>query len=219
MRKSVITLTLLLLIAFQSQGQQKINFSVFFDPSINWMQSDVKEITSDGSKLGFDAGLTVDKFFAERYAFCSGISINSIGGQLKYNKNVDFKVHGQSLLVDSGSSIDYHLQYIKVPLGLKFKTTQIGYLTLYANLGLDLLLNIKATGDSSDGTLSSDDISSNIHFFNMAYFFGAGAEYSLGGSTALVFGLTYTNGFVNIANNSNANITTSSLALKLGILF
>ncbi len=225
MRKIFFTPILLLSIFFSGQAQQKTSFSVFFDPSLNWMQSDVKEITSDGPTIGFDAGLTVDHYFAERYAFSSGISINSIGGQLKYSyktsDSIGFTVHGQNKLVPGGTTVNYHLQYIKIPVGLKFKTNQIGYMTYYANLGLDFLFNIKATGDSNDShsTLSSDDISDNVHFFNMAYFIGAGAEYSLGASTALVFGLTYTNGFINVTTNSDAKITTSNLALKVGILF
>jgi hypothetical protein len=224
MRKYLFTPIIIVLFSSNLLGQQKINFSVFFDPSINWMKSDIKQITSNGADLGFDAGLTVDKYFADRYAFSSGISINSIGGRLNYDKSLDsihFSVHGQDRSVAPGSTVNYHLQYIKVPVGLKFKSNQIGYLTLYANLGLDLMFNIKATGDSNDkgNTLSSDNVSDNIHIFDMAYFFGAGAEYSLGGNTALVFGLTYTNGFMNITTNSDANITNSSVALKLGILF
>lgn len=225
MRKILVTPVFLFSIFFSAPAQQKTSFSVFFDPSLNWMQSDVKEISSDGPTFGFDAGLTVDHFFDERYAFSSGISINSIGGELKYNyktsDSTGFSVHGQNKKVPGGTTINYHLQYIKIPIGLKFKTNQIGYMTYYANLGLDIMFNIKATGDSNDnnGTLNNDDISDNIHTFNMGYFIGAGAEYSLGASTAFVFGLTYTNGFMNVTTNSDAKITTSGLALKLGILF
>jgi opacity protein-like surface antigen len=78
-------------------------------------------------------------------------------------------------------------------------------------------MNIKATGIS--GNLLNDNISDEINLFNMGYHFGAGAEYSLGGNTAVVFGITYSNGFSDITKNTNDKITTSSFAIRLGLLF
>jgi len=104
---------------------------------------------------------------------------------------------------------------------LKFKTKEIGYLTYFAHLGLTTQMNIKATGTSSDAnsSLADDNISDEINFFNLGYHIGAGAEYSIGGNTALVFGLMYTNGFTDITSSSDDKITTAGIALRLGILF
>ncbi len=202
-------------------AQQKIRFSVFANPCINWLQSDVNNVQSNGAAFGFDAGLTMDRFFAENYAFSTGISIGSLGGNLIYKDSTSFSTHNNSAVVPAGSNVKFKLQYITIPLGLKFKTKQIGYFTYFAHLGFTIQGNIKAIGTSSGASnaLDNDDISKEINFFNLGYHFGAGAEYALGGNTSLIFGITYTNGFVDITQNTNDKITTLSIAIRLGIMF
>lgn len=202
-------------------AQQNVRFSIFINPCINWLQSDVKNVKSNGAVFGFDGGLTLDKFFAENYAFSTGISIGSLGGNLKYADTTNFSTHTTDTFVRPSSNVKFKLQYITIPVGLKFKTKQIGYFTYFAHLGFTLQANIKATGTSSEGSkaLDNDNIGKEINFFNLGYHFGAGAEYSIGGSTALILGITYTNGFVDVTQHKNDKITTSSIAIRLGMLF
>lgn len=221
MRKILIFIIILISQLNAIKAQQKIRFSVFFNPGINWLQSDIKDVSYKSPTIGFDAGLTVDKFFADKYAFSTGISIASIGGTLNYSNKTYFNIHGNRDSIPPSTDVKYKLQYLTIPLGIKLKTNQIGYLTYFANLGFNLQFNIKATGSSNDpsGTLQNDDVSDAINFFNMGYFFGVGAEYSLGGSAALVFGITYSNGFVDITSGSSDKITSSTIALRLGMMF
>ncbi len=221
MRKSILISIILFANIIAVCAQQRIRFSVFANPCINWLSSDVKTIQSDGASFGFDAGLTMDKFFAENYAFSTGISISSLGGNLRYDNKTIFRTSSGDTAVPAGTSVKYKLQYITIPFGLKFKTNQIGYFTYFAHLGFTLQANIKATGTSNDAsqTLDNDNISEEIGFFNLGYHIGAGAEYSIGGNTALIFGITYTNGFVDITKNPDDKITTSSFAFRLGVLF
>jgi len=219
MRKSFITAVLLAILLSNAIAEQKIRFSVFANPCINWLQSDIKSVVSGSPVFGFDAGLTVDKYFADNYAFSSGASISSLGGNLKYSNGATFKTKGSgSVTVNNDANVRYKLQYISVPLALKLKTKQIGYFTYFANLGFTLQMNIKATGTSSDGTLN-DNISDEISFLNLGYHFGAGTEYSIGGNTAVIFGVTYTNGFIDVTQNASDKITTSSFAIRLGLMF
>ncbi len=221
MLKSFIIAALIAIEFSNINAEQKIRFSVFVNPCINWLQSDIQSVNSGSPAIGFDAGLTVDKYFTDYYAFSSGVSISSLGGNLKYSHlgGTTFNTKGRGeVTINDGATVKYKLQYITVPLGLKLKTKQIGYFTYFANLGFNLQMNIKATGTSDDGNLN-DNISSEINLFNLGYFFGAGAEYSIGGNTALVFGLTYTNGFTDITQNDNAKITTAGFALRLGLMF
>jgi len=39
---------------------QGLRFSVFADPQLSWMSPDLKDINSQGSKLGVHIGLNVD---------------------------------------------------------------------------------------------------------------------------------------------------------------
>ncbi|MDY6801059.1 MAG: porin family protein [Bacteroidota bacterium] len=199
---------------------QGLRFTVFADPKLSWMTPDLKDVSSEGSKLGVNIGLNVDNFFAKNYAFMTGISIDNTGGKLKYDfeKKIDTK-SAEDSIIPTGSVLNYKLQYINIPLGLKFKTNQIGYTTFYTHLGINGGINIKATGEVDNYELHNENISDEVILFTLGYFIGAGVEYSIAGSTAIVVGITYTNGFIDITPDSNNKVTLSNFALRLGVLF
>jgi len=199
---------------------QGLKFTVFADPKLSWMSPDLKDVSSEGSKLGVNIGLNVDNYFAKNYAFMTGISIDNTGGKLKYDfkKNIDTR-SAEDSIIPTGSVLNYKLQYINIPLGLKFKTNQIGYTTFYTHLGINGGINIKATGEVDNFELNNENISDEVKLFTLGYFIGAGVEYSIAGSTAIVVGVTYTNGFINITPDNNNKVTLSNCALRLGVLF
>lgn len=210
----------LLPLAYTSSAQKGIKFSIFANPCVNWFQSDIRSTKSGSAVMGFDAGLTLDNYFTDNYAFTSGLSIGSLGGNLKYNDSLSFTSHNSEIILPKDTNIRIKLQYITIPLGLKFKTKEIGYFTYFAHLGLTAQMNIKARGSSTESaTFDNDDISDEINFFNLGYHIGAGTQYSLGGSTALILGITFTNGFIDITKVANDKVTSSSLALRLGMIF
>jgi hypothetical protein len=198
---------------------QDLRFSVVAEPQITWMKPDAKNVSSEGSQFGINVGLQVDKFFAPNYALSSGISIGTTGGELKYDDEIVVKVHGDDTPLQAGSIVTYKLQYINIPLGLKLKTNPIGYSTFYAHLGLLGGINIKATGDANSDVLSDENISDDIHLFKMGYFIGGGLEYSLGGSSSLILGVIYNNGFSDITKREKNKATLSNVALRIGVLF
>jgi hypothetical protein len=144
----------------------------------------------------------VDKFFAERYAISTGASIGSFGGNIRYRNDENNR---------------YSIQYISIPLGVKLKTKEIGYFTYYANLGFAAQLNFKATSYYDNN--QAHNVWDNTKLFNLGYHFGLGTEYGLGGDAALVLGLKYSNGFLDIINDAQGVQNLSSVALVLGILF
>lgn len=223
MRKIILSLTILLAISAAGQAQ-KTRFSVFANPCLNWLKSDGKKVDNVSPVFGFDAGLTIDKFFADNYAISTGLSIATLGGKIDYNQeNITFTTPDTTVKVPMKTDIKYSLQYITLPLGLKFKTKEIGYFTYFAHLGLTTQINInaKATSDNNPPSLDNDNIGEDIALFNMGYHFGGGVQYSIGGNTAIVLGITFTNGFLDVTKdkNDNSKITSSSLALRLGLLF
>ncbi|HSH51264.1 MAG TPA: porin family protein [Bacteroidales bacterium] len=210
----------ILVLSFSGIFAQNLKFSVFADPKLSWMSPDLKDVSSEGSKLGVNIGLNVDNYFAKNYAFMTGISIDNTGGKLKYDfdKKIDTK-SSEDTIIPAGSILNYKLQYINVPLGLKFKTNQIGYTTFFTHLGINGGINIKATGEVDNFELNNENISDEVKLFTLGYFIGAGVEYSIAGNTAIVVGITYTNGFIDITSDSNNKVTLSNFALRLGVLF
>jgi hypothetical protein len=196
-----------------------LRFTVFVDPKFSWMKSDYNSIDNDGSKFGVNIGLNVDKFFADNYAIMTGISIDNTGGNLTFDYQKNLKTGSGEEPLNIGSTVKYKLQYIDIPLGLKLKTNEIGYWTFFTHLGLNGAINIKATAEVDDVELQNENISDEIRLFNLGYFIGAGTEYSIGGNAAIVVGLTYTNGFIDITDGGDSKVTLGNLAIRVGVLF
>ena len=216
MQKYTLSLIILMLpVRFFAQG---LSFSVVFDPQITWMNSDSKKVEKDGIDFGFGGGLVMDHYFAENYAFSTGISILSTGGNLKFLDSLEFQFAGTLDTLTPGSTVKYNLQYITLPLGLKLKSNEIGYYRFFAHMGLNSHLNVKATGDMEDD-IKGEDIRDEVQFFMLSYFFGGGLEYSLGGNTALMAGIYFNSGILDITANKDYRANIGSLALRVGIKF
>ncbi|MGM0497535.1 MAG: porin family protein [Bacteroidota bacterium] len=215
MKKYLFILTLFCL-SHTLYAQNEYTFTVFGEPQVSWMSPDSKDVESDGSQISFNGGFNFDNFFADRYAYSTGISINNIKGKLRYKDSRDISAKDTTYSI-TDEVVSYNLQYIDIPLGLKFKTIEIGYSRFFAHLGLDAAINIKSSADlpgSNDVNVSND-----VNWYNLGYYFGGGIEYSIGGSTALVGGITYKNGFTDITKNNSNKVTSGNVSLRLGILF
>jgi hypothetical protein len=211
----------ILMAAFNLANAQVIQFGIFANPVISWMKTDVSQIKSNGPQIGFDAGLMMDKFFAKRYAFSTGISINNMGGSLVYKKGkAGFKTTDSTFNLLPGTIVKYNLQYIHIPLALKFRTTEIGYITYFGQVGFDPMINIKTRANIAG--LSNFNAGKEINPLYLAYHISAGLEYRIVGTTSLLFGLTYMNGFTDVTDNSGSTsekTTINRFELRLGIIF
>lgn len=222
MNKHVITLSFLLGSIIYAQGEEsKIRFNVFTNPCIVWFNSDVKSTRSESVIFGFDVGFNMDRYFANHYAYTLGASITRFGGTLSYTYDQTYSTSEDAVIVPANTLIKHQLQYLSIPVGLKFTSREIGYTTIYAHLGLSAHFNIKSTA-SSEGMqvlLDKDNISKDISFFHISYYFGGGIQYSLGGNTALFLGLTFLNGLNDVTKFQRDKITNLALALRLGLQF
>ncbi|MDR1172174.1 MAG: PorT family protein [Bacteroidales bacterium] len=207
----------LFLIAGQTFGQG-VKLGVFFDPTITWLRSDVKDITRDKARLGFDFGMSADYYFSRNYAFATGISLFNMGGTLKYANGIEaFRTKDGNRKLDPGATVKYKIQYIKIPVALKFKTHMIGRMVYSANLGFDPMVRVAARanfGDEKNVTVNKE-----TKLFNLGWHFSTGAQYSLGGEAALFGGLSFMNTFVDIAKPAHGKITSNNLIFRIGIVF
>ncbi len=196
-----------------------VRFSVHVDPQSAWFNSDENDVDPDGSIMHINAGLNMDYFFAENYAFVLGFGINNIGGKLLYADSTIFLSKGDSLLLEPGQSAKLNLQYIDIPIGLKLKTEEMGYATYFLQLGFNPMFRLNAKATSDDASFDKEDISESTILFNLGYHVGAGVEYKLGGSTALIGGVRWTGGLTDVTDNDRANVKTNAISINLGILF
>lgn len=217
MQKYVLSLILFLFPAtIFSQG---LSFSVVFDPQLAWMNSDSKRIERSGMDLRLGGGLVMDSYFAENYAFSTGLFILGTGGDLRFLDSLDFRFGGIPDTLSPGSVLKYRLRYVTLPLSLKLKSNEIGYIRFYAHLGLNNHFRVKASGDLVSGDVKGEDIKDEVSFYNLSWFVGGGMEYSLGGNTALITGIYFTSGIWDIAKSEVYSAQSGSVSLRLGVKF
>jgi len=198
---------------------QKIAFSVVVDPQITWFKTDVKNINNDGSIFGLNGGLVLDRYFAENYAFSTGIFLWSTGGKLLFADSTSIRFRSGEEILEPNTSMTYHLQYVTIPFSLKLNSNEIGYIKFYAHLGINNHINIGKTADILSMDIDHVGIPDEINLFNMSYFFGGGIEYSLGGNTAILCGIYYTNGFWDVTAAKEYRTTLNAVSLRLGVRF
>ena len=197
----------------------RVKFNVEVDPQSSWFRSDEVSVEPDGSIIHMHAGLNMDYYFAENYAFVLGVGINNLGGNLLYADSTEFSSKGETLLVEPNQSVKLNLQYIDIPIGLKLKTEEMGYATYFLQLGFNPMINLNAKATSEEASLDKADIKESINTFCLAYHVGLGIEYNLGGSTSLIGGIRWSSGLTDVTDNDRANITLNSITLHLGVLF
>jgi hypothetical protein len=211
------------------QEDPGMRFGFKLSPTMAWLKSSTKGIESDGSKFGFVYGLIADFSFANRYSFSTGIDISYRGGKLKTVDELKTTLNEDSII---STSSNYTMQYIELPLTLKLKTNEIGSVVYYFQIGLSPGVNLSAKksyesttqtyvgGTPSTTPTSDDDIDAQdeVTSFNLSMVIGAGLEYTLSGTTALVGGIQFNNGFLDSFEN-DPKIMTNYLGLTLGVIF
>ena len=223
-RVRMITLIIVLILS-QSvlSAQQRIGFGIHFDPVISWFSTDIKEVRNDGARAGFNFGLTYNKYFTRNYSFSTGISLMRAGGRLVSSDTTVLELGNSRYKVLPGNPVVYKIQYLVFPVGLKLQTNQIGYFTFFSDLGLDPKIVIGGKADIPSLSVSDENARKELRIFNMSYHVTAGIEYSLGGSTALVFGLNFDNNFLDITkdngNQPNDKVSQKMLSFRFGVNF
>jgi hypothetical protein len=206
-----------------AHSQQRITLGIHADPLISWFSTDINTVKNDGARAGFNFGLTINKYFTPNYAFSTGISLMSAGGRLVSSDTTILELSGSKYKVSPGNPVVYKIQYLVFPVGLKLQTNQIGYITFFTDLGLDPKLVVGGKADIPSLNITDAKATNELMLFNLSYHVTGGIEYSLGGSTALVFGLNFDNNFLDITrengNQPSDNVSHKILSFRLGVNF
>ena len=204
-------------------AQQRISLGIHADPVIGWFGSDTRETKNDGARPGFNFGLTFNKYFTQNYAFSTGISLLNTGGRLVNTDTVVMEFTNFNSTVLPEKPVIYKIQYLAVPIGLKLQTNQIGYLTFFTDLGLDPKVVVGGKADINSLNITGEKAINELRIFNMSYHITAGIEYSLGGTTAMVTGLSFENNFLDITKDNGDQlkdkVTHKLLSFRIGVNF
>ena len=218
--KNLLTV-LVILIPITSHGQQPISFGIHADPVISWFSTDINQVKNNGARPGFNFGLTFYRYFAPNYAFSTGINLLSAGGRLVRSDTTVLNLSNARSTVLPGSPVVYKIQYLTIPIGLKLQTNQIGYVRFFSDLGFVPKIVVNRKIDIPSLNLSGQNASDELRLFNLSYHIMAGIEYSMGGSTALIFGLDFDNNFLDITKDPGIRdkVSQKILSFRFGVNF
>ncbi|WP_442589989.1 porin family protein [Pedobacter sp. AW31-3R] len=189
-------------------------------PTIGWAKPETG--TSNGINLGFSYGLLADFNFAENYSFSTGLTITTINGKTTELNPSPYYAESGGTGTATPFDLKYMLQYVEIPLTVKLKTDKIGLMRWYGQFGLSNDFNIGARQDVQlDGRSFRKDISikKDINFYRAGLIIGGGVEYDIAGSTSLMAGLTFNNGFTDISDDKNRSVRNHYIGISLGVFF
>ncbi len=225
-RRILLVLLFFYFITLTSRAQQNISIGLHFDPLISWFGTDINEVKNNGARPGINFGLSFYKSFNPNYAFSTGINLVSAAGRLTCSDTTrlePYNLDDQQITVNPNDAVLYKIQYVEIPLGLKLRTNEIGYLTFFSDVGIDPKIMVGGKMDIPALDIEGEKAMAELKIFNLSYHIIAGIEYGLGGNTAAIFGLGFHNNFLDVTKDNGEQpedkVTHRMISIRLGINF
>jgi hypothetical protein len=243
--KNILIVLAVLCYGVSLQAQNEIQFGFQMSPTISWLSTDDNKINSNGSNLGLQLGMIGEFYFRENYSLTTGIGFHfNAGGSLFYEETIDTvsiwteaDIPGTNKYL-GGSDFKYSLQYVEIPIGLKLRTKEFGYIRYFVEPRLAMGFRTQAKGNITAKSANIDseedyDIKSAVNLLNLSWGIGGGLEYTVSSNTALFGGLAFQSGFTDVTKDKNTFIDVKdrnrteedskaalrSIVLRLGVMF
>ncbi|SDK79218.1 Outer membrane protein beta-barrel domain-containing protein [Catalinimonas alkaloidigena] len=211
--KKVLFTFLALLLTCSLYAQSNVKVSLRVAPGVSFNRVNASEtanspVENDGSGLRFSAGPVLDFFFADQYAFSTGLWFTP-------------RRVGLSQVPSSGASLQavYGLQYLQLPAAIKLFTNEIATDTrMYFVIGETT--DIKINERRREGDRLGDKV---FKPYDIGLLMTIGAELLMGQNTTGFAGLTYNRGLVNALRNAPAfndvTLKNDFIGIEVGIKF
>lgn len=243
-------------VAFAQDGENDLKnfrFGLKAIPMITWYKpDDAAKFESGGAMLKFGYGLSTEFRLNKVAVIATGLQVDYDGGRINLKDTAYYFLSRDNELIEPGDTANftgestfrlnkrtYNTTYVTIPLTLKLKTNEIGYMTYYGQFGVNASVRARSRANDEVTPVPTDAHekllnSSDMQFMKLALNVGLGAEYNIQGSTSLVFGVNYINGFTNVArkesrylfrtasNNNNAlkqDFRANAVQITVGVLF
>lgn len=203
-------------------AQQDMGFGVHASPTVGWFTSDNSDVTAKGTRAGINFGLSVQKYFSDNYAFSTGISLITAGGNLVNADTVRLELN-KPFDVAPGKRQTYRVKYLAVPVGIRLRSNQIGYMSFFVDTGLDPHLILGGKIDVPSQGIDWENARNELKNMGLGYHVTGGVEYSLGGTTSIVAGIRFDSNFTDVTKENGSQpkdgIHHKMLGLHLGMNF
>ncbi len=220
---------------------KNFRFGLQVGTSFDWLNIDKEnKFEKGGIGTGFDWGLQMEFKLNKTISVLTGVSLKSNTFKLKYasassfdttyyvlNKDDEFidvkPTNFDTTVLSNTTNSTYWLKdrkikanYVNIPIALKMKTNEIGYLTYYGQFGANFGFKTKARafdqvaimdsiGDPTptQATKEKIDLNSGVSPIRVGLLIGAGAEYNFSGSTSAFLTIQYNHYFTGALRTDN----------------
>ncbi len=211
---------LFLVAGFSAMAQIEIGLMV--SPTIagnRFIAEDRYNFEKESSNLRLGVGVVADYFFAQNYAFSTGLIYRGKGAEITFT---DTDTNGNPFTEKD----DLTIQYIELPISLKLFTNEIAPGTIaYFQVGGSLNTKVAAQVDGKK-VINGEKIIKRFNIFEADVLLGGGVEFQLGQSTKLFGGLTYHRGLTDIDNfyedrlgDKNISLKNNGVSIDFGVKF
>ncbi len=219
----------------QAQNLDKLNFGAQVSPTVSWISSSHAKVLGGGPDIGLKIGAVGEFAFAKNYYVTTGIGFGiNQGGKLQFPEGGD--ILPKSLLSDAISQdirhdlpddtkVDYRIKYLEIPIGLKLRTNEYGYIRYFGEIPiitLSAVTGAKGTINAANLDVNKENIRKDVNLLNAQWGLGGGLEYYFSESNALIIGIYYHQGFFDITSKrpvTDGKEINHTIALRIGILF
>ncbi|MBI1307651.1 MAG: outer membrane beta-barrel protein [Bacteroidetes bacterium] len=242
-RTIIVCLTCMFSILWASGAQaqdQRFRIGLKCSGNLSWIAPVTKNIKKDGSGLGLSYGLMGDYNFQKYYSLSAELLFTNISGGIQYTDLLKY-TGTQGTQSYQNVHYNFHFKYLQLPVALKFKTREFGYITYWAQFGLAPSILMSATADIVDSRYPADwgddasgirvnkpeddiyqfdNFNDKIFFMRLPLIIGGGIEYSISGNTSLYTGIRLDNNFLNIFQADKYTTAKNHyVGLHLGVFF
>ncbi len=192
-----------------AQAQTGYRMGLQISPNIAYMPtSGDRANSSPRVDLGF--GLTVSRYFDERYSFNTGVEVPRLQTRLS--------------TADGDTSVNLQASYIQVPLTFKMKTINFGQWTVFARVGGSFGVKYRENTEFINVESISDE-GQNIDPLLLTITGSLGVEYDLGIESHLILSLDFHRSVLNQIDNRKLDFLRAEqprfswFAFNVGIIF
>jgi len=210
-----IFLYLVVFLSVQTLAAQDYRYGVYVSPVISWFKTDIDEVKNQGARAGFVFSISAERYLTDNWHFNSGLAFINSSARLVSSSPSYFRFSTTSV-VAAGDPVIYRIQYISIPVGIKIKTSEVGYLTYFAEFGLDPKVVVRGRADIPSIDIKGGNAMNEIRRFNFGYHLSGGADYSIDGNTSLILGLGFESNIFDVTKDIENQPTdrTSQKLLK-----
>ncbi len=207
-RRLILCTTAFFILSAVVTRAQEFRYSGYIIPAISWFSTDITEVTNQGSRAGMIIMISAERYFNNHISATAGISVINSGGRLVSRDPTLFRFANYTSVVASGDPIVYRIQYLAIPAGFKFYTSEMGYsnITGFAGLGIDPKIVVRGRVDIPSLDIRGEAAMTEINRFNFGWHIDAGIEYPIGGSTVVVLGAGFENNFPDITKDVGTQV-------------